>query len=276
VQTSNVTRFEERYFELLYLAWNNQEKNDIDKKNKRVQWFAVGDDDTVWFIENLLYTLQHYNSSNVIYLGDISDKTVQIAHHRDYYAYGGGGVLLSRPLVLRFSQHTQECKRFTNMFAGDAMIGKCVTAVLKVNLTRNSNFHQMDHGGDNSGILESGVDGLVSLHHMFCIWKPFFDEHADKINETMYLLELAYNTFKKTFLKRYVRFNYKTKQTLLITLGYSFSIFSRILSHAELTEIEKTWCCGEMVERRTRPKEKNKATWHFRRVMTGAFNGSIR
>jgi hypothetical protein len=231
---------------------------------KKIQWFAVGDDDTVWFINNLLHTLRQYNSSNKIYLGDYSDRTLSIERHGTYYAFGGGGLLLSRPLASLFSQHIQECKRYTNMYGGDEMIGKCVTEMLKVNLTRNSNFHQMDHNGDMNGFLESGIDGLVSLHLMFSWWRPFSNGNSDQINETMYRLELANGIFDKDFFKRYVRFNYKMNQTLLFTMGYSFSLFNRILSLRELSQIEKTWCCTEMVERKTRPKEKNKITWYFR------------
>jgi hypothetical protein len=268
--------FEERYFELFHSAWHNQESNEMHTGRKQVQWFAVGDDDSVWFVNNLLHTLQQYNSTNSVYLGDISDKTRQISRHGDFFAYGGGGILLSRPLALLFAQHIQECKRFIHESARDAMIGKCVTEVLKVNLTKNKNFHQMDHIGDMTGLFESGIDGLVTVHHMFSIWKPFPDGHSNKTNETMYLLELAYTTFRKTFLKRYVRVNHETNQTLLLTTGYSFSLFDRILSHVELTQVENTWCCSKMVARQTRPKENNKHIWYFRGLTTKTLNGSIR
>jgi hypothetical protein len=122
----------------------------------------------------------------------------------------------------------------------------------------------MDHHGDMTGFLESGIDGLVSLHHMFSWWRPFTDGNSDQINETMHRFELAYGIFDIEFFKRYVRFNYKMNQTLLLTMGYSFSLFNRILSFRELSQIEKTWCCTEMVGRKTRSKETNKTTWYFR------------
>ena len=134
----------------------------------------------------------------------------------------------------------------------------------------------MDHSGDMTGLFESGIDGLVSLHHMLHLWKPFPDEHTNKLNDTMYLLQAAYTIFSDKFLKRYVRIKYNTNQTLLLTLGYSFSVFNRILSFAELTQIEKTWCCTEMVERKTRPKENNKTTWYFGGLANENINGSIK
>jgi hypothetical protein len=275
IQTSNVTRYEERYLELFHLAWNNQKTNGALPERKRIQWFAIGDDDTLWFINNLLHTLRQYNSSNKIYLGDVSDAVSQIARHGDSFAYGGGDILLSRPLALLFAQHFQLCGR-SIYIGGDGMIGRCVYQVSNVSLTKNKNFHQMDHSGDITGIFESGIDGLVSLHHMQSWWKPFPDGHNDKLNETMYLLELAYKTFDRDFLKRYVHFNYKTNQTLLLTMGYSFHVFNRILSHEELTQVERTWCCSEMFGRKFRPKEDNKTTWYFRDLITKSFKRTIR
>jgi hypothetical protein len=268
VQPSNVSRFEERYLNLFHHAWTYQETDDKYIDMKKVKWFAVGDDDTIWFITNLLYTLQQYDSSKKIYLGDIADRTASIERHGSYYAYGGGGILLSRALIPLFAKHVHECKQFLHMYGGDEMIGKCVTEVLKVNLTRNGNFHQMDNGGDVTGLFESGLDRLASIHHMFYLWRPFPDEHSNQMIDTMHLIELAHKAYDEMFLKRYVQFNHKTNQTMLLTLGYSFSIFNRILSHEELIQIEKTWCCTEMVERKTRPKETNKTTWYFRRLTT--------
>ncbi|CAF3497360.1 unnamed protein product [Rotaria sp. Silwood1] len=257
------------------MAWNNQEiKENMQTTRKNIEWFAVGDDDTVWFVNNLLHTLQPYNSSKLMYIGDISDRKSQVKYHGAYYAYGGGGVLLSRPLTILFAQHTQECKRFLNLYGGDEMIGKCITEVLKVKLTRNKNFHQMDSSGDLTGYLESGIDGLVSLHHMFSLWKPFPNDHTNNINETTNLLQLAYIIFDRNFLKRFVRVNYKTSQTLLLTMGYSFTLFNRILSHTDLAQVENTWSGGEMATRETRPKENNKTTWYFRKLTIEKLDGA--
>ncbi|CAF3606970.1 unnamed protein product [Rotaria sp. Silwood1] len=272
IKTSNVTRYEERYLELIQQAWYSLNKSSYTNM-KTIQWFAFGDDDTIWFLNTLLQLLEYYNASNSIYLGNISDKLGAIQYHGTYYAYGGGGFILSRPLASRAAQHTKDCQRFTKMFGGDEMIGKCITEVLKINLTRNKNFHQMDHDGDMDGYLESGLEGLVSLHHIFSFWESFPEEHTNSPRETMYLLKLAYQTFGNHFLKRYVRLDHRTNRTFLLTMGYSFSLFNRILTYDELMKVEKTWrCCSEFVDRETRPKEKNKMTWYFRDVTNESAN----
>jgi hypothetical protein len=92
----------------------------------------------------------------------------------------------------------------------------------------------------------------------------------------MYLLKLAYKTFDQHFLKRYVRMDYKRNQTVLITMGYSFSLFHRILSYEGLTQVENTWCCSELIKRKTKPKESNKTTWYFRRITFDLIDGPIK
>jgi hypothetical protein len=263
IQTSTVTRYEERYLQLIEQVWNNTQRFD---KIKQIQWFAIGDDDTIWFINNLLKTLEQYNSSKLFYLGNISDRNETIKHHGSYYAYGGGGILLSRPLASLFAARNQQCKQFRDMYGGDEMIGKCITRLLNVNLTINKNFYQMDHVGDIYGYLQSGIHGLVSLHHMFSFWDPFPEEHTQTEKETTDIIELAYKTFDYYFLKTYFKINYQTNQTLLWTIGYSFTLFNRILSSEELSQVERTWCCSQMVERTTRPKENNKINWYFKRL----------
>ncbi|UJR08690.1 hypothetical protein I4U23_012948 [Adineta vaga] len=269
---SNVKYYEKRYLQLFHYAWESQNMNE----SNAIQWFAVGDDDTIWFIDNLLDTLRQYDSSQNIYLGNISDRKRQIIYHGSFFAYGGGGILLSRPLTLLYSKHIHKSNYFLNTkaYGGDGMIGKYIADILKVNLTGNIHFLQMDHFGDMTGYLESGIDGFVSFHHMYSLWQPFPNNFKNDINKTMHILKIGYNTFERNFLKRYVRFNRKLNQTFLLTLGYSFSIFNRILSITELDQVENTWHGTEMTSRISRPNEPNKITWYFRNVTYEMFHGS--
>jgi hypothetical protein len=211
----------------------------------------------------------------LLYLGDISDRKRQVAAHGNFFAYGGGGIVLSRPLTSLFARHTKVCKQIKGNFGGDGKIGKCLVDMFNVSLTRNMNFHQNDLAGELIGFMESGLDGLVSLHHMISLWKPFPAAHSDRISETISLFEVAYRTFGRNFLKRYMHVNHRTNQTLLLTMGYSFSLFNRILSFEELTRVENTDCCAELVDRMIRPKEIGKITWFFRHLTNETSNRSI-
>jgi hypothetical protein len=276
VLTSNTTNYEERYIELFQNIWNNQEISDAKTRKNWTQWFAIADDDTVWFIDNLLHTLQQYNSSNLIYLGGMSDRGRQNKLHGDFFAYGGGGILLSRPLAFLFTKHTQTCKKMVGNFGGDGRIGKCIADVMNVSLTNSIYFHQNDLEGDLTGFMESGIDGLISLHHMFSIWKPFPAWHSDQANETMNLMSLAYTTFKRHFLKRFMYVIHESNKTLLLTIGYSFSLFNRTLPLQDLDRVEDTGCCADIVAKQTRPKEINKTTWYFRHLTTETYKGLTR
>ncbi|CAF0934527.1 unnamed protein product [Adineta ricciae] len=267
IQTSPVERFEQRYFELFYDGWKKQESDSHQNERRRIQWFAVGDDDTIWFVNNLLHVLRQHNSTDKIYLGNISTKRLQIKKHGAYYAYGGAGIVFSRSLALSYVQHRQQCERFYYTYGGDEMIGKCVVEELGVNLTRDHHFHQMDHLGNMLGLMESGMDGLVTLHHVFKSWRPFSDVQIDLVSETMRRFNIAYSTFDKSFLKRYLYINREMNQSVLLTLGYSISIFNRILTGEDLSFVEQTWCCDEMMDRRFRTAERNKTTWYFQRLI---------
>ena len=261
IEQSSIQRFEERYFQLIDYAWTILH----ERNHSNIEWFAIGDDDTLWFIDNLLAILQQYNSSNMIYLGNTSDRNETIRNHGNYYAYGGGGILLSKALILHVANSSQIClKKYKQMFGGDEIIGKCLTEFFRINFTLNEHFHQIDHAGDLEGFFQSGIDGLVSLHHLFTMWEPFPIEHLEAEVDILNLLALAYGILKDDFLKRFVRRNYRTNQTLLLTNGYSLSIYDRLVSGEELDRIELTWNNSQFYGRKTRKKETKKIVFFFK------------
>lgn len=272
IEQSNIQRFEERYFQLIDYASNLLREHN----HSNIEWIAIGDDDTLWFIDNLLEILQQYNSSNIIYLGNTSDRNETIENHGNYYAYGGGGILLSKTLILHIANSSQLClKKYKSMFGGDEIIGKCLTEFFKINLTLNEHFHQLDHAGDLEGFFQSGINGLVSLHHLFTLWEPFPIEHLNEEVDILNLISTAYRKLKGDFLKRFVRFNYRRKQTLLLTHGYSFSIYNRILNEEEFDEIELTWNHSQFYQRKTRMKDSKKIDFFFREFHSSINHSTI-
>jgi hypothetical protein len=271
IKTSNIKRYEERDFQLVQLAWNDIKKLN---KSKNISWFAIGDDDTIWFINNLLKTLEEYNSSKLIYLGNISDRNESIQRHGNDYAYGGGGILLSKPLIQLINQYYQQCQKlFFNLLGGDQILGKCITQLLNINLTINKHFHQIDLQGNIQGFLQSGINGLVTLHHMFSLWEPFPEEHFKYEKDILNTIQLAYYTFHQLFFQRFFKRNFQSNQTLLLTIGYSFTLFNRILSLEELNQVEITWENSQLYQIQTRPKENNKINWFFKQLITQDYNG---
>jgi hypothetical protein len=92
----------------------------------------------------------------------------------------------------------------------------------------------------------------------------------------MNLMSLAYTTFKRHFLKRFMYVIHESNKTLLLTIGYSFSLFNRTLPLQDLDRVEDTGCCADIVAKQTRPKEINKTTWYFRHLTTETYKGLTR
>lgn len=257
---SKIQRYERRYFYLPSLALDH-----LRKQNKNFEWLAMGDDDTIWFIENLFFLINQFNSSNLIYLGNISDNNSSIQRHGKYYAYGGAGILLSKSLVSLLANYSDVCyKKYSFSFGGDEILGKCIRRMLKVNLTLDEHLHQMDHIGDIYGLLQSGYNHLITLHHMFTLWEPFPEEHLSHEYDILENIYRSYRIFRDDFLKRYFRINYRTNQTLLLTNGYSFTIFNEILSEKQLNQVELTWSESRLYKKPMRNRHSNKIEFFFK------------
>ena len=259
---SKIQRYEQRYFYLPSIALDH-----LRKQKKNFEWLAMCDDDTIWFIENLFVSINRFNSSSLIYLGNISDNNSTIQRHGKYYAYGGAGILLSKSLVSLLANYSDVCyKKYRVSFGGDEILGKCIRRILKVNLTLDEHFHQIDHAGDLYGLLQSGYNHLISLHHMFTLWEPFPEEHLAHEHEILENIYQSYRVFEQDFLKRYFRINYRTNQTLLLTNGYSFTIFDEILSEKQLNQVELTWSGSRLYQKPMRKRHSNKIDFFFKSI----------
>lgn len=143
IRLSSTDIYEKRYYELIWDMWallKDEKKSNPDLETK---WFAVGDDDTLWFLENLLIHLEPLRHTEPIYLGDISESLSARQSYGSDFAYGGGGVILSQELISRLEKTSRNCDIKNTGIGGDAILGQCIRK-LNLYLTRNSYFHQMD------------------------------------------------------------------------------------------------------------------------------------
>uniref|UniRef100_A0A1S3ZH05 Glycoprotein-N-acetylgalactosamine 3-beta-galactosyltransferase 1-like n=1 Tax=Nicotiana tabacum TaxID=4097 RepID=A0A1S3ZH05_TOBAC len=107
-----------------------------------VRWFVMGDDDTVFFTENLVTVLTKYDHNQMYYIGGISES-VEINVLGSYsQAFGGGGIAISYPLAAELVKILDGCiNRYHYLYASDQKIGSCVTEI-GVSLTKEPGFHQ--------------------------------------------------------------------------------------------------------------------------------------
>lgn len=108
-----------------------------------VRWFVMGDDDTVFFTENLVTVLSKYDHREMYYIGGISESVEQNVMHAYDMAFGGGGFAISYPLAAQLSGIFDGClNRYYNFYGSDQRVWACVKE-LGVPLTLEPGFHQV-------------------------------------------------------------------------------------------------------------------------------------
>lgn len=76
---------------------------------KNVDWFVMGDDDTIIFTDNLVRMLSNYDPKQMHYIGSHSESHVQNTRFSYSMAYGGGGFAISYPLARALATTQDGC-----------------------------------------------------------------------------------------------------------------------------------------------------------------------
>ncbi|KAL6912034.1 hypothetical protein ACP4OV_000839 [Aristida adscensionis] len=133
-----------------------------------VRWFVKGDDDTVFFPDNLLAVLQKYDHREMYYIGAPSESVEQDVALSYGQAFGGGGIVVSYPAAVALTRAMDDgcLDRYSVLRHSDERVHACLSE-LGIPLTREPGFHQVDITGDAYGMLAAHpVAPLVSLHHL--------------------------------------------------------------------------------------------------------------
>ncbi|KAG5602905.1 hypothetical protein H5410_034275 [Solanum commersonii] len=132
-----------------------------------VRWFVMGDDDTVFNVDNVVRVLSKYDHNQYYYIGSSSESHIQNIFFSYAMAYGGGGFAISYPLAKELEKIQDRClQRYPGLYGSDDRIQACM-AELGVPLTREPGFHQYDVYGNLLGLLGAHpVTPLVSIHHL--------------------------------------------------------------------------------------------------------------
>jgi hypothetical protein len=108
-----------------------------------VHWYVFGDDDTVFFPENLVKTLSKYDHGLWYYIGAQSEI---LEHNRVFgfgMAFGGAGFAISYPLAKVLAKVFDSCiERYPHLYGSDSRVYSCL-AELGVGLTHEPGFHQV-------------------------------------------------------------------------------------------------------------------------------------
>lgn len=110
---------------------------------ENVRWFVMGDDDTVFFTDNLVNVLEKYDHNQMYYIGGNSESVEQDMTHSYTMAYGGGGFAISYPLAAELVRVLDGCiNRYASFYGSDQKVQACLTEI-GVPLTKELGFHQV-------------------------------------------------------------------------------------------------------------------------------------
>lgn len=213
-----------RYFSLVKLLYS--------KRDKTTQWIGIVDDDTFFpSMHSLINMLGNYDPRQQQYVGGISEEWWSVVLY-GLMAFGGAGLFLSLPTAALINSKYQSCRDQSGSSAGDMRIVECLQWHSQVRLTPIPALHQMDMGGDLSGVYESGWRPL-SLHHWKADW--WDDERRDHWFP-LDVMHLVADVCGECFLQRW-RFGGDT----VLSNGYSIATYPNGITEEELEKPEHTW-----------------------------------
>ncbi|KAI9195929.1 hypothetical protein LWI28_019490 [Acer negundo] len=111
-------------------------------ENKDVRWYVMADDDTLFFVDNLVEVLGKYDHSKYHYIGTNSESIKSNYDFSFEMGYGGAGYALSYALVEELVLKIDGCiERYPHLWVSDYLSSSC-SADLGVDLTIEKGIHQ--------------------------------------------------------------------------------------------------------------------------------------
>jgi Protein of unknown function, DUF604 len=112
-------------------------------EKEHIRWLVMGDDDTVFFVDNLVTVLQKYDHKQMYYVGMLSESVEQDITHSYSMAFGGAGFAISYPAAAELARIMDNClDRYASFYGSDHRVQSCL-AELGIPLTHEPGFHQV-------------------------------------------------------------------------------------------------------------------------------------
>ncbi|KAM0054915.1 hypothetical protein Hdeb2414_s0006g00200141 [Helianthus debilis subsp. tardiflorus] len=204
-----------------------------------VRWFVFGEDDTLFFPENLVKTLSKYDHDLPYFIGSNSESFVQNRLFSFSMAFGGAGFAISYPLAKTLAKVLDSClERYPHLYGSDGRIYSCL-AELGVGITRESGFHQMDMAGDPFGMLAAHpMAPLVSLHHTDYL-DPIFPKMTNR--DAIRHLYKAAELDPHRILQQTVCYDRWFSWTISISWGYAVEVFGTHVLLPDVLRVPETF-----------------------------------
>ncbi|XP_042483175.1 uncharacterized protein LOC122063542 isoform X2 [Macadamia integrifolia] len=211
----------------------------VNQNLSDVRWFVFGDDDTVFFADNLGKTLSKYDHNRWFYVGSNSESFEQNSKNSFDMAFGGGGFAISYPLAKVLARVLDSCLvRYSHLYGSDARVFSCLVE-LGVVLTHEPGFHQIDIRGDLFGFLSAHpLTPLLSLHHLDAVKSIF-----PNMNQ-MQALEHLFKAVKvdpTRILQQTVCYDRSNSRTVSVSWGYAVQAFEGNHYLPDLISLQRTF-----------------------------------
>ncbi|KAL5717270.1 hypothetical protein ACHQM5_010308 [Ranunculus cassubicifolius] len=207
-----------------------------------VRWFVMGDDDTVFFPDNLVTLLSRYDHNQMYYIGGNSESVEQNVMHSYDMAFGGGGFAISYPLAAQLNKVLDGCiQRYWDLYGSDQRIESCLSEI-GVSMTRNRGFHQFDIRGNPYGLLAAHpLTPLITLHHLDAV-SPLIPNNTQM--ESLGLLFEAYKVDPARIIQQSFCHDLVRNWSLSVSWGYTVQLYPSLLRAKVLNtalDTFKTW-----------------------------------
>ncbi|KAI3790832.1 hypothetical protein L2E82_04183 [Cichorium intybus] len=212
------------------------------EENEGVRWYIMGDDDSIFFVDNLVDELSKYDHTKYIYIGGHSESIMSNQIYSYDMGFGGAGLILSYPLAKMVQNNLEDCfRRYPYLNSADLILMTCVND-FGVSMTTHQGLHQMDLRGDASGFLSAHPKvPLLSLHHFDHI-DPIF-RSMDRAESTKHLMNAA-DVDQSRFVQQTICYNRKLNWSFSVSWSYSVHIYEKVIPRSILKiplETFKPW-----------------------------------
>ncbi|XP_027344345.1 uncharacterized protein LOC113856628 [Abrus precatorius] len=214
-------------------------KEIVAMNHSDVRWYVFGDDDTVFFPQNVVKTLSKYDHDLWYYIGANSESFKQNWFCGFGMGYGGAGFAISSSLARVLAKAFDSCiQRYPYLYGSDARVYSCI-AELGIGLTREPGFHQVDLRGNIFGLLAAHpVTPLLSLHHPE-LTDPIFPNMTN-LKALQHLFE-AVNVDSQRILQQTVCYDKRFSWTISVSWGYAVQVYHGHMSLPDVLKVQQTF-----------------------------------
>ncbi|KAI4371903.1 hypothetical protein MLD38_010199 [Melastoma candidum] len=213
-----------------------------------VRWFVLGDDDTLFNVDNLVDVLAKYDWREMVYVGSPSESHSANTYFSYNMAFGGGGIAVSYGLAKVVVEILDDClERYPKLYGSDDRLHACISEI-GVPLSREYGFHQWDIKGNPRGILSAHpIAPFISVHHLEAV-DPFYPDL--NLLEGLQLFAKAMRMEPRSFLQRSMCYDHAHGLTFLVSLGYVIQVFPNVIYPRDLERSEQTYSAWNGINHR--------------------------